>query len=186
MMAEELVRELIYPTPPKEPEEPMDPDSAMALSIQVQQDFWVDDRFRPTGQHDLAPSGAIAKTEANLAALRALRQLQSEGRAATAPEQATLARWASWGAVPEVFDEANPRFASTRAELHTLLSEKEWAAARRTTINAHYTSAEVVQAVWSAVADLGFVGGRVLEPGCGSGNFIGFAPARLCDHRSRA
>ncbi len=75
-----------------------------------------------------------------------------------------------------MFDEANPRFAATRAELHTLLSEKEWAAARRTTINAHYTSAEVVQVVWSAVADLGFVGGRVLEPGCGSGNFIGFAP----------
>ena len=57
-----------------------------------------------------------------------------------------------------------------------LLSEKEWAAARRTTINAHYTSAEVVQAIWSAVQELGFAGGRVLEPGCGSGNFIGFAP----------
>jgi SAM-dependent methyltransferase len=75
-----------------------------------------------------------------------------------------------------VFDESNPRFAATRVELHTLLSDTEWAAARRTTINAHYTSAEVVQAVWSAVADLGFAGGKVLEPGCGSGNFIGFAP----------
>jgi N12 class adenine-specific DNA methylase len=105
-----------------------------------------------------------------------LRQLQSENRAATAVEQATLARWASWGAVPEIFDETNRRFASIRGELHALLSEKEWAAARRTTINAHYTSAEVVQAVWSAVTDLGFAGGRVLEPGCGSGNFIGFAP----------
>jgi N12 class adenine-specific DNA methylase len=88
----------------------------------------------------------------------------------------TLARWAGWGAVPEVFDEANTRFTSVRAELRPLLSEKEWAAARRTTINAHYTSAEVVQAIWSVVQDLGFAGGRVLEPGCGSGNFIGFAP----------
>ena len=105
-----------------------------------------------------------------------MRQLQSENRAVTAVEQATLARWASWGAVPEIFDEANRRFASIRGELHALLSEKEWAAAQRTTINAHYTSAEVVQAVWSAVTDLGFAGGRVLEPGCGSGNFIGFAP----------
>jgi N12 class adenine-specific DNA methylase len=105
-----------------------------------------------------------------------LRELQAEFRSPAAFEQATLARWASWGAIPEVFDEANPRFGPTRAELHTLLSEKEWAAARRTTINAHYTSAEVAQAVWSVVTDLGFVGGRVLEPGCGSGNFIGFAP----------
>ena len=105
-----------------------------------------------------------------------LRQVQSDGRAATETEQTTLARWASWGAVPEVFDESNPRFAAARNELRTLLSETEWAAARRTTINAHYTSAEVAQAVWSAVGDLGFAGGTVLEPGCGSGNFIGFAP----------
>src|ERR1019366_446755 len=133
-------------------------------------------RFRPSGQHDLAPAGALAKTQTNLAALRTLRQLQSENRAATGAEQVTLARWASWGAVPEIFDEANPRFASLRDELRALLSEREWAAARRTTINAHYTSAEVVQGVWSAVTDLGFGGGRVLEPGCGSGNFIGFAP----------
>ena len=119
----------------------------------------------------------MAKVAANLAALRTLRSLEVESRSATALEQATLARWASWGAVPEVFDEANPRFASTRDELRTLLNDKEWAAARRTTINAHYTSAEVVQAIWAAVGDLGFAGGRVLEPGCGSGNFIGFAPA---------
>jgi N12 class adenine-specific DNA methylase len=119
----------------------------------------------------------VAKVGANLAALRTLRSLEVESRSATELEQATLARWASWGAVPEVFDEANPRFASTRDELRMLLNEKEWAAARRTTINAHYTSAEVVQTVWSAVGDLGFAGGRVLEPGCGSGNFIGFAPA---------
>ena len=70
------------------------------------------------------------------------------------------------------------RFAATQEELHTLLSEPEWAAARRTTINAHYTSAEVVQAVWSAVSPTSASpAGRVLEPGCGSGNFIGFAPA---------
>ena len=102
--------------------------------------------------------------------------VQAQSRPATASDQAVLARWASWGAVPEVFDESNPRFGPVRAELRSLLSEKEWEAARRTTINAHYTSAEVVQAVWAAAAGLGFTGGRVLEPGCGSGNFIGFAP----------
>ena len=132
--------------------------------------------FRPTGQADLAPPGQRAKVEANLAALRTLRLLQSESRAASPEEQATLARWASWGAVPEVFDDTNARFATTRAELAMLLSDREFDAARRTTINAHYTSAEVVEAVWSVVTDLGFTTGRVLEPGCGSGNFIGFAP----------
>src|SRR5664280_1402570 len=115
------------------------------------------------GEKDLAPPGQVAKVNANLAALRVLRELQAGSRSPAAFEQNTLARWASWGAIPEVFDEANPRFGPTRAELHALLSEQEWAAARRTTINAHYTSAEVVQAVWSVVADLGFVGGRVLE-----------------------
>jgi len=118
----------------------------------------------------------VAKVEANLAALRTLRHTQAEARPATPDEQAILARWASWGAVPEVFDEENRRFADARGELHTLLSEREFGAARRTTINAHYTSAEVVQAVWSTVEQLGFSGGRVLEPGCGSGHFIGFAP----------
>ena len=132
--------------------------------------------FRPTGQADLAPPGQRAKVEANLAALRTLRLLQSESREPSPDEQATLARWASWGAVPEVFDDTNARFATTRAELAVLLSDRELDAARRTTINAHYTSAEVVEAVWSVVTDLGFTTGRVLEPGCGSGNFIGFAP----------
>ena len=132
--------------------------------------------FRPTGQADLAPPGQRAKVEANLAALRTLRLLQSESREPSPDEQATLARWASWGAVPEIFDDTNARFATTRAELATLLSDRELDAARRTTINAHYTSAEVVEAVWSVVTGLGFTTGRVLEPGCGSGNFIGFAP----------
>ena len=118
--------------------------------------------FHPESQADLAPPGQVAKVEANLAALRTLRLLQGEGRPASEPEQTILAKWASWGAVPEVFDEANPRFSSTRSELLTLLSAREFDAARRTTINAHYTSAEVVQAVWSTVEQLGFSGGRVL------------------------
>lgn len=86
--------------------------------------------------------------------------------------------------MPAVFDErasSYERFAAERAELQSLLSEKEYASARRSTINAHYTDAAYVRATWNAVEDLGFKGGAVLEPGCGSGNFFGFAPqgARL-------
>lgn len=114
---------------------------------------------------------------ANLAALRVVRDIQSQERGATAEEQAVLARWSAWGAVPAVFDEARTDWASEREQLHELLSEGEYAAARRTTINAHYTDPAYVRAVWDAVQALGFTGGRVLEPGCGSGTFIGLAPA---------
>lgn len=132
--------------------------------------------FRPSGQHELGPSGQVSRVNANLAAIRTLRVLQEEGRPAAPGEQAILARWSGWGAVPGVFDEAKDRFADARAELRSLLTEDEYAAARRTTINAHYTSAEIVRTMWDAVAGLGFDGGAVLEPGCGSGNFMGFAP----------
>lgn len=154
---------------------PSDADTATAESDAVES-------FRPGGQQDLAPSGEMAKLRANLAALRTLRAVQAAGRPATAAEQAVLARWASWGAVPGVFEARTnhpnyARFAAERAELRELLSAAEYAAAELTTLNAHYTDAAYVQAIWDAVQGLGFDGGIVLEPGCGSGNFIGLAPA---------
>ncbi|MGD9526384.1 MAG: helicase-related protein [Dehalococcoidia bacterium] len=111
---------------------------------------------------------------ANLAALATLRRLQREQRPATAGEQAVLARWSGWGAVPDVF--THDRFTWARDQLDELLSADELAAARRSTLNAHYTDLELVRQVWAALARLGFAGGRVLEPGCGSGNFIAAAP----------
>jgi N12 class adenine-specific DNA methylase len=133
-------------------------------------------RFRPEGQHELGPSGQVSRITANIAAIRVLRRMQDQGRPAEPGEQAFLAKWSGWGAVPQIFDDASDKFADARAELRELLTEDEWAAARRTTINAHYTDAGIVRAIWDAVAALGFDGGVVLEPGCGSGNFIGFAP----------
>jgi N12 class adenine-specific DNA methylase len=134
-------------------------------------------QFRPQSQDDLAPSGAVSRVKANLAALAVLRTLQHDARPATPPEQAVLARWSGWGAVPEVFDDDHAEFAWARTQLAQLLSPAELAAARRTTINAHYTDAALVKLIWNAAKKLGFDGGRVLEPGSGSGNFIGFAPA---------
>ena len=126
----------------------------------------------------VAPSGVKARMEANLAALRTLREIQSEDRPATEGEQSVLARWGGWGAqgLSQIFDEDRAEHAPMRAQLSELLSEAEYAAARRTTINAHYTDPAIVTSVWSALQDLGFTGGRVLEPGCGSGAFIGAAP----------
>ncbi|NUT48323.1 MAG: helicase, partial [Saccharothrix sp.] len=136
--------------------------------------------FSPAAQDDLAPSGQVARIRANVAALQVLRVIQAEGRPASPQEQQILARWSGWGAVPGVFDPNRDDHAAyqwARTELAALLSDDEYAAARRTVLNAHYTDAGVVQAVWNAVGQLGFTGGDVLEPGSGSGNFIGFAPA---------
>jgi N12 class adenine-specific DNA methylase len=133
--------------------------------------------FRPSGVEDFAPAGKMGKLNANLAALRLLRQLQREKRpTATPDEQAVLAKWAGWGGLPEVFDPTRADYAAQREELRGLMSEKEWYEARRNTLNAHYTDARVVSSVWDAVRQLGFDGGRVLEPGSGSGTFIGLAP----------
>ena len=87
-----------------------------------------------------------------------------------------LARWSGWGAVPEVFDDRRAEFGWAREQLAALLSPDELAAARRNTLNAHYTDAALVRQMWRAVRALGFERGRVLEPGCGSGNFLAFAP----------
>lgn len=90
-----------------------------------------------------------------------------------------LAAWSSWGAIPQVFDESRDDWAAERAELRSLLSESEWAAASRTTINAHYTDPAIVSAMWAAAGRLGLTDGQVLEPGAGSGTFIGLAPAGI-------
>jgi N12 class adenine-specific DNA methylase/SAM-dependent methyltransferase len=118
----------------------------------------------------------VGRVRANLAALSVLRTVQREGRPAMLAEREVLARWSGWGAVPEVFDDRHEEFAWARQQLATLLAPAELAAARRNTLNAHYTDAAFVQAIWDAARALGFDRGRVLEPGCGSGNFIAFAP----------
>jgi len=120
----------------------------------------------------------VARIRANLAALATLRAIQREDRPATPDEQAVLARWSGWGAAPEIFDDRKTEYDRARGELRDLLSPAEIAAAARNTLNAHYTDAGLVQAIWAGVGQLGFTAGRVLEPGCGSGNFIAFAPDR--------
>jgi N12 class adenine-specific DNA methylase len=117
-------------------------------------------------------------------ALRTLRLVQADDRPATVGEQRYLARWAGWGALAAVFDTdpADPdrwaaRYGHARAELDRLFTPAELTAAARTTINAHYTDVAYAAAIWEAVTGLGFTGGRVLEPGCGAGVFLGLAPA---------
>lgn len=87
-----------------------------------------------------------------------------------------LARWSSWGAVADVFDPRKENWTAEHTELRGLLTDEEWSAAERTTLNAHYTDPLVVRQMWRALGSLGFTTGSVLEPGSGAGTFIGMAP----------
>ncbi|WP_232784741.1 helicase-related protein [Mycobacteroides chelonae] len=131
--------------------------------------------FRPP-LTPLVPSGAKARAEANIAVIELLGRLRNAERAATTGEQELLATWSGWGAVPEVFDSRNEAFAGQRERLQELLGRDDYAQARASTLNAHYTDPAIASAIWDALVQAGFSGGRVLEPGCGSGTFIGLAP----------
>lgn len=129
-------------------------------------------------------AGAAGRLTNNLAAIRTLKALAEEGRQASPVEQATLAKYVGWGdtRLAKVFDETSASadtYAAERAELQSLLSPDEYAAARASTLNAHYTSPDVIKAVWAAVQRLGFSEGRVLEPSAGVGHFLGLAPDAL-------
>ena len=121
----------------------------------------------------------VSRARANVEVVRCLRRLDAEQRPATPAEQAVLARWSGWGAVPQMFDPADGRFAELRGELRGLLDADEWQAAARNTLNAHYTDASLVAAIWGGLGQLGFDSGRVLEPGCGAGVFLGLAPPQV-------
>ena len=130
----------------------------------------------------VVPAGSRARAEANLAALRLVGELSEQGRAASPAERVVLAGWTAWGALPEVFAEHRdvPAWAMrARDELRGLVGPSGYAAARRTVVNAHYTDPAYARVVWDAVTALGFTGGRVLEPGCGAGVFLGTVPAEL-------
>ncbi|OZD85395.1 helicase [Rhodococcus sp. 05-2256-B2] len=131
--------------------------------------------FRP-GTEILVPSGAKARVAANIEALRVLADVTAQDRYATADEQAVLARWSSWGATPQVFDPRRDDWTAEREQVRALLDDTAWAQAQRTILNAHYTDPAIAAAMWKATIRAGFTGGRVLEPGCGSGTFIAHAP----------
>ena len=135
--------------------------------------------FRATDQDAFAPAATSAKATANLGALRTLRSVEADQRPATGDEQRILARWSSWGALAHAFDERDAAGRRILAELSGLLTASELAAARRSTLNAHYTDARIAAAMWRLATDLGFDGGTILEPGCGTGVFLATRPAAL-------
>lgn len=125
------------------------------------------------------PNGEKARYKANVEAIRLLKRLEAEGRYATADEQNILSKYVGWGGIAQAFDENNPKWAKEYAELVELLTRDEYNAARASTVNAHYTSIEVIRAMYDGLRHLGFQGGRMLEPSGGIGHFIGAMPADM-------
>ena len=112
----------------------------------------------------------------NVDAIQLLKQLETENRLATSVEQSVLVKYVGWGGLSQTFDSYNEKWEKEYQELKELLTEEEFEAARKSTINAFYTSPEVITAMWNALEKMGFKGGKALEPGMGVGHFIGLRP----------
>ena len=138
--------------------------------------------FRITDDH-LGEGGAKQKYARNIEAIRTLFQLEEEHRGATAEEQQVLSQYVGWGGLADAFDPSKDSWAKEYAELKGLLSENEYAAARSSTLNAHYTSPTVIRGIYNAVEHMGFRSGNILEPSMGVGNFFGMLPDSMADSR---
>ena len=138
--------------------------------------------FRITDDH-LGEGGAKQKYARNIEAIRTLFKLEQEHRGASAEEQEVLAQYVGWGGLSDAFDPNKDSWAKEYAELKGLLSEDEYAAARSSTLNAHYTSPVVIRSIYDAVEKMGFQSGNILEPSMGVGNFFGMLPDSMQNSR---
>ena len=138
--------------------------------------------FRITDEH-LGEGGPKAKFQANINAIRLLKELEVAGQQASPEQQEILSRYVGWGGLSDAFDPEKPAWVSEYAQLKELLTPEEYAAARSSTLNAHYTSPTVIQAIYEAVGRMGFETGNILEPSMGVGNFFGMLPEEMRNSR---
>ena len=128
---------------------------------------------------ELGVGGAKAKFRANMAAINLLKELEFDGLQASPEQQEILSRYVGWGGLADAFDESKDNWKDEFAELYATLSPEEYAAARASTLNAHYTSPTVIKAIYEAVGTMGFQTGNILEPAMGVGNFFGLLPQEM-------
>ncbi|SFD26723.1 DUF6908 domain-containing protein [Ruminococcus albus] len=117
------------------------------------------------------------KYKANIAAIKLLKQIEAEDRQATVEEQDVLAHYVGWGGLSGAFEQNNSSWENEYTELKNLLTPEEYNAALNSTVNAHFTSPVIIKKMYSALENFGFKGGKVLEPSCGIGNFLGCVPS---------
>ena len=128
------------------------------------------------------PSGEKARYKANVEAIRLVKKLEAEGRYATEAEQAILSKYVGWGGLANAFDQRKADWSKEFQELKELLTEEEYSSARGSTLNAHYTDISVIKAMYDGLKQLGFTGGRMMEPSSGVGNFVGAMPADMASN----
>ncbi|MBR1444090.1 MAG: DEAD/DEAH box helicase family protein, partial [Firmicutes bacterium] len=119
------------------------------------------------------------KYKYNVEAIKILKQIENEDRQATPEEQEILSKYVGWGGLPDVFDERKGNWSKEYAELKELLNDDEYTATRSSTLNAHYTSPLVIKSIYKALENMGFNGGKILEPSMGVGNFFGMLPEKM-------
>ena len=168
----------------KEPEPPLDRGSALtpprkkthtALAHPLDASG---SNYRITDDH-IGEGAPLERFQRNLNAIRLLKTVEAEDRAATAEEQAVLAQYVGWGGLADFFDEKNARY----GELKELLTDAEYAAARESTLTAFYTPPVVIRSIYAALEQMGFQQGNILEPSCGVGNFLGMLPESMADSK---
>lgn len=130
--------------------------------------------YRITDDH-IGEGAPLERFQRNLDAIRTLKTVETENRSATVEEQAVLAQYVGWGGLANFFDEKNPRY----SELKNLLTDEEYTAARESTLTAFYTPPAVIRSIYTALGQMGFTQGNILEPSCGIGNFLGMLPESM-------
>src|SRR6266511_1918859 len=135
--------------------------------------------YRITDANRIGEGSLKQKFRQNIAAIRLLREIEHEKRSAIDADKATLVKYVGWGGLPQVFDAGNNELRKEHGELAELLTEEEYRCARASTLNAHYTAPVVIQAMYAALQRFGFRHGRILEPACGIGHFIGLMPDEI-------
>src|ERR1017187_2540886 len=138
--------------------------------------------YRVTDRDHLGQGSLKQKFRANVEAIKLLRSLESEKRPASDDEKAVLVRYVGWGGLPQVFDVNSREWFKEQVELAKLLTDDEHTSARASTLNAHYTSPVIVRGMYAALVRFGFRHGRILEPACGLGHFIGLTPEEMHAH----
>ena len=166
-----VVEKLHFEEPEKaEPEKTVRIDKSGAVNFHITDDT-------------LGIGGAKEKFKRNIDAIRTLEKIEGENRIATPEEQKILSQYVGWGGLADAFDESKSAWAGEYQELKSLLSDAEYASARESTLNAHYTSPVIIRSIYEALENMGFEKGNVLEPAMGIGNFFGMLPEKMQESR---
>ncbi len=155
-----------------------EPEQAQPEQAPVTEQDAAAGNFRITDDN-LGVGGAKEKFRRNMEAINTLKGIDLEGRSATAAEQEILSRYVGWGGLSDAFDPDKPGWTEEFLELQATLTPEEYASARASTLNAHYTRPAIIKAIYEAVENMGFKTGNILEPSCGIGNFFGLLPESM-------